>query len=271
MRGIQFAVPVLAALLLVGGCSKDESTSPGSTAPGTLKLSLTDAPARFDHVNITFSEVAVNTQTDTTKDGWVVIKGEPQTLDLMALSNGLTAALGEKALEPGRYGQIRLKVTRAEVVVDGDTYPLDVPSGAASGLKLGGGFSIEPGFTTELVVDFDAGRSIHVMGKKGEYKLMPRLRLIARAVTGAVTGQVSNPQAAPVAYAISGADTVATAFVQADTGNFVLSFLPAGTYAVSLADTLGQTYATSGVAVNAGNSTNLGAITLEGVKVVKGF
>ncbi|MHB9029751.1 MAG: DUF4382 domain-containing protein [Candidatus Latescibacterota bacterium] len=261
--------PFLAILILALGCGGDEPTSPGENTKGSLKILLTDAPAAFDHVNITFSEVAVNAQTDTTQNGWIVIESEPQTFDLLTLSNGLTAVLGEREFAPGQYGQIRLKLTKAEVVVGGETFNLDVPSGATSGLKLGGGFTIEPGVATELVADFDAAASIHTMGKKGGYKLNPRLRLVAKATTGSITGRVINPDALPVAYAISGSDTISTAFVKTDTGNFVLGFLPAGTYAVSLADTLGRKFSNSGVAVTVGQAASLGDITLTKVVFAK--
>jgi hypothetical protein len=257
---------VLAAIAVAAGltgCSDDKSTSPSETGTGTLSVQLADAPGVFDKVNITFSEVAVNAQTDTTKSGWIVIKGEPQTFDLLTLSNGVTAALGQTELDPGKYGQIRLKISKAEVVVDSVAYPLDVPSGSTSGLKLGGGFTVEDGVTTELVVDFDAARSIHVMGKKGDYKLNPRLRLVAKATTGSITGTVTNYANLPIAYAIAGTDTVTAAIAKRDTGKFILGFLPAGTYTVAVADTLNKTFSKTGVTVTVGSASPLGDITLQ--------
>ena len=157
-------LPVL-SLLLVIGCSDDESTSPGDGTTGTLKLLLTDAPAEFDAVNITFSEISANYE-----DEWIVVSDESQTFDLLTLSNGVTALLGEKELEAGQYGQIRLKIEEAGVVVGGTSFPLDIPSGATSGLKLGGGFVIEPDIETSLIIDFDAARSIHTLDTKKNIK-----------------------------------------------------------------------------------------------------
>ncbi len=253
----------IASVSLISGCGDDNSTSPSGTGTGTLSVQLADAPAAFEKVNITFSEVAVNAQTDTTKSGWVVIKGESQTFDLLTLANGVTAALGQTQLDPGKYGQIRLKLSKAEVVADGVTYPLDVPSGSTSGLKLGGGFTIEEGITTELVVDFDAARSIHVMGKKGEFKLNPRLRLVAKATTGAISGLVTNYQNIPVAYAIAGTDTITAAIAKRDSGRFILGFLPAGSYTVAVADTLNKTFTKTSVTVTVGSVSPLGDITLQ--------
>jgi hypothetical protein len=251
----------LAVFLFAAGCSDKSSTS-SDTSTGTLKIQLTDSPGIFDHVNVTFSEIAVNQQGDTTGSGWIVINGASRTIDLLTLTGGTTTLLGEKQLEAGQYGQIRLKLTAAEVVVGGTPYTLDVPSGSTSGLKLGTGFTIEQGLTTEFVVDFDAARSIHMTGK-GVYKLVPRLRLIARASSGAISGRVTNPADDPIAYAISGADTVASALVRTDTGNFLIGFLPAGTFTVALADTLKKTYENTNVTVTVGNVTGLGDITLQ--------
>jgi hypothetical protein len=260
MRFFPLAVSGILAALVIFGCSKDESTT-GNQTVGTLKVHLTDAPGVFEKVNITFSQISVNLKSS--EDSWIVISDQEQTFDLMKLTNGITTLLGEKQLDPGQYGQIRLKIINAEVVVDGTTYALDIPSGAASGLKLGNGFTIEPGITLELVVDFDAARSIHIMGNKQGYKLNPVLRLMAKAQSGAIFGKLTNFQDSPVAYAISGADTVATAKVKTDTGNFLLSFLPQGSYTVAVSDTLNRQYSGAGVNVTVGNTNDLGEITLQ--------
>ncbi len=244
--------------VILWGCSK---SSTGNPSTGSLKVQLTDAPGYFEKVNITFSEITANLKTGD--ENWIVINNQPQTLDLLTLSNGVTSLLGEKQLDPGQYGQIRLKITKAEVVVKGTVYSLDVPSGATSGLKLGSGFTIEPGITTELIVDFDAARSIHTMGQNQGYKLNPMLRLIAKAQSGAVSGKVVNYLNAPVAYAIAGADTVASTIVKSDSGNFLLGFLPAGSYTVAVADTLNKKFTKTDVSVTIGNTTNVGDITLQ--------
>lgn len=260
MRYFQTLVGGILILFSLFGCSKDESTT-GNQADGTLKVHLTDAYGAFDEVNITFSEITANLKTN--EENWIVINDQPQTFDLLKLTNGITTLLGEKQLDPGEYGQIRLKITKAEVVVGGTTYPLDIPSGATSGLKLGNGFTIQPGITTELIIDFDAARSIHAMGKTKGYKLNPVLRMTAKVQSGAISGKVTNFQDSPVAYAIAGSDTVTSAVVAEDTGNFLLSFLPQGTYTVALSDTLSKIFSRTDVSVTVGNTTDIGEITLQ--------
>jgi len=239
------------------------SENPADTASsqGTLKISLTDAPGDYEAVNIKFSEVSVNFN-----DEWKVLNGQTQEYNLLNLSNGTTALLAEHQLEPGAYSQIRLKITEANVVYKGQTFSLDVPSGAQSGLKFGLQLTLESGGTQELIVDFDANKSIVPQGPRHNFHgftLKPRIRVCARNSTGSVTGIVTNPENLPVAYAISGTDTVTTTMVDGTSGNFVLSFLPEGTYTVSVEDTAGLSFSNAGVAVTAGQENDLGQITLQ--------
>jgi len=65
-------------------------------------------------------------------------------------------------------------------VIDGDgiIYEMKVPSGYKSGIKLVHGFDIEVGVTTELVLDFDASKSVIVPGKKGKIMLKPTIKVL---------------------------------------------------------------------------------------------
>ncbi len=259
MRFIRLLLLLALSFSFITGCSdNDKSTSPGDSTMGTLKLLLTDAPGTFDEVNITFSEISANFE-----DEWIIISGDDKSFDLLTLTNGVTALLGEKVLDAGQYGQIRLKITEADVVVDGTSFPLDIPSSTKSGLKLGGGFVIEPAIEISLIIDFDASRSIHTIGHKEEYKMRPVIRLIAQAESGGITGKVTNPQDVPTAYAIAGTDTVTSSLVDVENGSFTLGFLPANTYTVAVADTLGLTNSNPEVMVVVGEINELGEITLE--------
>src|SRR6516164_9902897 len=109
---VRFAVAASAALLLsaCGGGGSDSSTM--STGQGTLRVSLTDAPScGFDHVNVTVQKVSVN-QSATASDtdaGWTDITLSPaMRVDLLSLTNGALATLGQTPLSAGHYSQIRL-------------------------------------------------------------------------------------------------------------------------------------------------------------------
>jgi hypothetical protein len=258
MRRFNNRMIALLGVLTLIGCSKAPTIPEGF---GRLEIKLTDAPAEFEAVNITFTEISAHIDSQ-----WITVRVDPITVNLLEFSNGRTFELASENVPAGHYTQIRLKITAAEVVVDGQVYPVTVPSGAQTGLKLVGQFIIVAGETLELVLDFDAQRSVVRTGPPHNpfgYILKPTIRVIGKADSGAISGAVSNPQNAPVAYAVAGSDTVATTMVKKDNGKFVLGFLPAGVYAVSIADTLNQSYRNDQVLVAAGAETNLGTVTLQ--------
>ena len=74
------------------------------------------------------------------------------------------------------YDQLRLVLgNNNNIVVDGETHPLTIPSGAQSGLKIKVHKKLNKTLE-DLVVDFDAGLSVHQEGT-GDYKLRPVLRM----------------------------------------------------------------------------------------------
>ena len=153
----------------------------------------------------------------------------------------------------------------AEVVVNGTSHDLRVPGGARTGLKLGPAFTIEPGLTFELVVDFDAARSVVATGPREAptgYLLKPRVRMVPRAASGAISGTVTNPANSPVAFAIAGNDTLTSSIVTSS-GTFTLPFLPAGTYRVAVVDSVNALSTQEGVLVEVGTVTQVGEITLQ--------
>ena len=228
---------------------------------GTLTVSLTDTPADFDAVNITFSEVSANIDGE-----WMILSEELRTINLLEFSNGRTTEIGSADVPVGQYTQIRLKIAKAEVIVDSISHPLTVPSGAQTGLKLILEFTIIEGSTVELIVDFDANRSVVTTGPPNEpksYKLKPTLRVISRAITGSISGIVTNPHNLPVAMAIAGSDTVTTTSVADTTGEFMLGFLAEGFYTISVKDTLNQFFESNDVEVIAGTNNDVGTVTLQ--------
>ena len=89
----------------------------GLRQPGTLSVSMTDAPAcGFDEVNVTVSKVRVHQSDNASENaaGWTDITlNPPRTINLLnlndpTLSNFALETLGETPLEPGHYTQLRL-------------------------------------------------------------------------------------------------------------------------------------------------------------------
>lgn len=236
------------------------SNDPEDTA--TLSVQLTDAPNTYEAVNISFTEIAVKVDSE-----WVTFLGTPQTINLLNYQNGNTLSLGEHDVPAGHIIQIRLKIDSANIVVDGVTHEMNVPSGSTSGLKFNANFTLEPGQTFEMVIDFDLGKSIVTTGPKNNptgYKLQPVLRIAEIAQTGAISGTVTNPAANPLAFAIQTNDTVTTAIVNTTTGEFTLSFLPEfGSYKVVVKDEDDLMFEQIGVSITGGQTTNLGEVTLQ--------
>ena len=198
------------ALVACGG-GGGESTTTTTTTPspaspagsGTLRVALTDTPAcGFDQVNVTIERVRVH-QSSTAGDndgGWVdipVVNG-PRKVDLLALTNGVLMELGQTTLTAGYYSQIRLVlVSNKSMTMSNTVKPtgafeteMDTPSAAQSGLKLISGFTVAPAAVTDIVLDFDACKSIVQRGN-GSYGLKPVITMIPRTLT-AIAGYVQT-------------------------------------------------------------------------------
>ena len=261
MQNFKILIIALLSTLICFCTCENEPTEP-SEKNGTIIVLLTDAPAIFDSVNITFSEISAHLDSD-----WVIIDlQKDSTVNLLDWTNGKSVILGQSEVPVGRYTQVRLKIKAAEIMVDEQTFPLDVPSGAQSGLKLGLNFTIDPGVIYELVLDFDVNKSIVTNGPKKDpksYKLKPHIRVISKAISGAISGTVTNPKDEPIAYALQNSDTTTSALVDTLSGFFMLSFLPEGSYTVSIEDTTGRKFNQDNVNVTIGKTNDLGNITLQ--------
>ena len=179
------------------------STPPSSGGTGTLRVALTDAPAcGYDHVFITVDRVRVHASSsaDDGDGGWSeVIVNPARRIDLLDLTNGVLAELGETPLPAGQYSQVRLVLrsngsgTPANAIVptNGAEIPLDTPSATQSGLKLIHGFTVQPNTLADLVLDFDACKSIVKRGNSGRYNLKPVIRVFPRTLT-AIAGYVQT-------------------------------------------------------------------------------
>jgi hypothetical protein len=205
IRSGLLAILAGATLAACGGGGSDTTTAP-SAAPagsGTLRVSLTDAPAcGFDQVNVTVERVRVHQSSTAGENdgGWVdipVVNG-PRKVDLLSLTNGVLMELGETTLTAGYYSQIRLVlVSNKSASMSNTVKPtgafeteMDTPSAAQSGLKLINGFTVAPAATTDIVLDFDACRSIVQRGN-GTYGLKPVIAMIPRTLT-AISGYVQT-------------------------------------------------------------------------------
>lgn len=247
-------------IILYAGCSNN-STGPSSAANAHLKISMVDSPADFDSVNIVVTSVEVHMAGDSSSN-WMVVNSVPHTYNLLDLRNGASVVIGDTFLTAGHYTQIRLIIGEgSNVVVDGISYPLTIPSGMQTGIKLNHEFDLTAGNLYELILDFDANRSIHVTGN-GQYMMNPVIRVTAVVTSGSISGQVLPLNADVTVSTVVGTDTVST---NPNTeGFFKLMTLPSGMYSVHIApaNVAYKDTTISNVNVTAGNDTNIGIITL---------
>lgn len=237
-----------AALVACGGGGGGSSPTPTPTPTptmGTLSASLTDAPAcGFDQVNVTVSKVRVHNSANAsdTESGWTDITLSPaRKINLLNLTNGTLDLLGTTTLPAGTYNQVRLVLDANSgtglansVIPTGTTaeQSLDTPSAVTSGLKLNGTFDVVAGAKTDIVIDFDACKSIVTKGNN-KYALKPVVKLIPATLNG-ITGVIA-PALLTSKVAVSAQQNgviISSTVPDATTGAFSLARLPAGNYDV---------------------------------------
>ncbi len=256
IREIRWISAVLFILLWLSvlGCESD-GVAPGSS--GRLVIYISDAPGQFDEVNISISRVEAHKEGG----GWFVVNDEPQTFDLLELSNGVTAVLGDAHLEAGFYTQLRLIINEgSNVLTGGNSYPLTISSGEQTGVKLVHAFDIEPDYTYELLLDFDVHHSIHSSALG--YMLKPVIRVEALAQTGAIRGSIQQDDAGSVVILYSGEETVTSVYPDIADGSFKFIGIPQGTYSLTVEAEGYQAEHITGLVVQVGETTDAGTIVL---------
>jgi hypothetical protein len=210
-------------------------------------MSMTDAPACYEHVIVNVAKVRVHMSGDTNVgdgDGeWrdIVPPNAPVQIDLVNLTNGKLADLGTATVPAGTFHQLRLVLAGSGNTVTpiGETaQPLKTPSGQQSGLKIKADFDVLANQVNNVLMDFDACKSIVQTGS-GMFILKPVVRLSA-IPTGSIQGFVTSTVTLGTATATLGSinvsaqqnGTVVRSTIPDNTGKFTLAFLPSGTYTV---------------------------------------
>ncbi|MBY4803004.1 DUF4382 domain-containing protein [Burkholderia cepacia] len=216
---------------ILAGCGGGDDG--GGTQTGTLHVAMTDAPScGFDHVYITVSQVRVNANANAADNdaGWSTVSlATPQKIDLLSLTNGVLADLGQTALPAGQYQQVRLVLAQNQgnnlansvVPTGGTEQALATPSATQSGYKIIHPFTVQPNTLVDLMLDFNACKSIVQRGN-GSYALKPVVTAVPTVVSGAISGYVASAEAGATVYAEQGGKVV-RGTVADSTGKFVLS------------------------------------------------
>jgi len=155
---------------------------------GTLKLYLIDASIDAENVTgvyITIEEIQCH------RDGrWITCEEfeGPKAYNLLELTGGNFALLGEFTLPAGNYTQIRFMLDIPEKgsapadpgcyikFADNSTEPLFVPSGEETGYKATGHFEVPVNGSVDVTADFDVHKAVIVAGSS--YILKPTIKLI---------------------------------------------------------------------------------------------
>ncbi len=246
---------------LIVGCS--DSVSEPETGTGTMQVLLIDSPGDYDAVNVEVIEVRVHRAGADSLTGWHTIAVDTTFVNLLDLTNGNYAVLADSTLPAGDYTQVRLILgDNNTVVVDGETFALEIPSSSQTGLKLNHPFAIEDGAIYSVTLDFDADRSVHRTGN-GQYKMKPVIHLVVNAMSGSISGTVEPVDARAMVLALANDDTV---YAYADTlnGDFDFPMLMQGTWDLKFSATAGsyRDSTIAGVMVTAGQDNHLGTVTL---------
>ncbi len=244
------ALAAAAALVACGGGGNGADVPPPTPTPptqlGTLAMALTDAPAcGFDAVNVTVARVRVH-QSDTagaSDGGWSEIVLNPaRKINLLNLTNGVLEQLGQTTLPVGHYTQLRLVLdpntgdSLANSVLPSGAVlerSLDTPSAIQSGIKLNANFDVAANTRTDVVLDFDACKSVLTKGN-GNYALKPVIKVLPTALNG-IGGFVSAAQlSSHVRVSAQQNGVVVAATVPNANGEFFLTRLVPGNYDVVL-------------------------------------
>ncbi len=174
-RGYFFALAVI-SLLLLSGCGDSEvnfsasfngrnvSVSDGSAdgSSSGLIVVITDSkpvlPSGTEEVLITFEGVAVHREGGD----WITLPlvETPYTLDLLEFHSGRTTDLIQPIpLESGTYDLIRLLISNATVVRDGDYHPIKLSQGKLT-IEEAFFFDVGEGGSVNLTIDFDLSQSL---------------------------------------------------------------------------------------------------------------
>ena len=203
----------MAAIFMLLACSG--GSSGGSSGSGELSLSLTDAASDlYQAIYVTIDDIQVHTRgSENIARNWMSVdmSRRPLTVNLLELVNGVREDLGIADLPAGHYTQMRLIIGEhpddsinilsnehpfANYVIDKGTPPsaheLKIPSGLNTGIKLVKGFTVSANQTTELVLDFDANRSVVEAGGSGIRLLKPTIAVQDAAEYAIVEGVVRN-------------------------------------------------------------------------------
>ncbi|MEQ1501798.1 MAG: DUF4382 domain-containing protein [Myxococcota bacterium] len=144
------------------GCKadvQDPDDIPAGTPTGTLVVALSDTDdgdveSSVEEVQIRLEDV----QVQHVEEGWLSLAGETADYDLFAIRGGSDGQIAEDDVYTGSYDKVRLIVTDAFVVVDGEQSDLRIDEGLglpSEGIDISQSFTVSQDQTTRLTIEWD--------------------------------------------------------------------------------------------------------------------
>jgi len=278
------------ALAAITAAACGDSNAPTLSTGGQVNVQLTDAPFPFGQVkSVDVYIVRIDAKlsdadsaaaaNEADSAGWKTLASPNSTFNLLTLTGGTTANLGTATLPIGSYKSFRMVIDtdKSSVTLNDNTKP-DVkwPSAGKNGIKiiLDKPFDVTTG-TTNLLIDFDAGRSFVMRGNsisQNGLLFKPVIRATTQQSTGAIAGTVRGDNATGPVIAGATVEVLKAGTTLGDTnennvvrtgvtdanGNFTLAFIAPGTYVVRATPTVASGYKpallTGGATVTAGTT-----------------
>ena len=167
MKSKLIAIISISACIFVISCKKES----GST---TLKVKLTDAPAAYDEVNVDIREV--NIKVDGDSAAWISLPTAAGIYNLLEYQDGVDTLISQAVITGAVIKEVRLVLGSENTIkVGSESFPLVIPSGSESGLKMKMNKTLNGGIDY-LTLDFDAALS--VSQEASGYKLRPVVRIL---------------------------------------------------------------------------------------------
>lgn len=144
----------------------------------TLQIRMTDAPTAFEQVNVDIRTVMVKYRDDVNDStlNWITLTTQAGIYNLLSLQNGIDTLLATGIIPERQIKEIRLILGSNNTIKNNGTiFPLTIPSGSESGLKIKFSKKLDQTLNI-LLIDFDAAMSVSQNGS-GSYILKPVIRI----------------------------------------------------------------------------------------------
>ena len=212
----------------VGHCFKEGI----SKAASRLRISLMSADVT-DNILITFEKMMVKSVSGKKTNISVPARKVP----LLSAAT-LSEILAEQELAQGSYNYMEFSVKNAEIVIDGTSYPVLIPSRK---IRFVGKFELKDGYSTNLKVKFLHRMVKWQIGKKPFFMMIPVVKISSELIpvpvtevtdgdiAGSIESFVNAAKLSGVTVSLDGTDLSA---VTDANGAFSFAQLPAGVYSL---------------------------------------